>query len=148
MNLTLALCCKYLSYYSITQSIPTMSSYIMWTLREIVLPLPLGVIISAITERLVRCSRPYARLRNTAIKLSVACMGVSCVSCNLLFLVGVIIGTAMQPVGLTGGIATGKSTVSSLLQQQSSSDKEDEDEFVIIDVDGIAHDILLPNKLG
>ena len=125
-----------------------MSSYITWTLREIVLPLPLGVIISAITERLVRRSRPYARLRNNVIKLSVACMGVSCVSCNLLFLVGVIIGTAMQPVGLTGGIATGKSTVSSLLQQQSSSDKDEEDEFVIIDVDGIAHDILLPNKLG
>mmetsp|Transcript_23391 Transcript_23391/g.35228 ORF Transcript_23391/g.35228 Transcript_23391/m.35228 type:complete len:352 (+) Transcript_23391:76-1131(+) len=125
-----------------------MSSYITWTLTEIVLPLPLGVIISAITERLVRRSRPYARLRNNVIKLSVACMGVSCVSCNLLFLVGVIFGTAMQPVGLTGGIATGKSTVSSLLQRQSSSDKEDEDEFVIIDVDGIAHDILLPNKLG
>ncbi len=124
----------------------SMSSYLMWALREIVLPLPLGIIVSAVTERLIRRSRPFARLRNNAIKLSVACICVSCFSYNLLFLVGVIIGTAIQPVGLTGGIATGKSTVSSLLQQESSSDKEDL--FVIIDVDGIAHDILLPNKLG
>jgi dephospho-CoA kinase len=46
-------------------------------------------------------------------------------------------------VGLTGGIATGKSTVSSLL-----SSRDDETDFVIIDVDGIAQDILLPGKLG
>ena len=65
-----------------------------------------------------------------------------------------MIGQALQPVGLTGGIATGKSTVSRLLQQPSSkhlstSDADtkkdtDEIEFIIIDVDGIAHDILLP----
>jgi len=124
-----------------------MFSYLTWTLREIILPLPLGIIISAVTERLTRRSRPHARLRNIAIKLSVASISVSFFSYNFLFLVGVILGTVLQPVGLTGGIATGKSTVSSLLQQQSSSEK-DEDEFVIIDVDGIAHDILLPNKLG
>jgi dephospho-CoA kinase len=131
-------------------AIATMSSYLTWTLREIVLPLPLGIIISAVTERLTRRSRPYARLRNIAIKLSVALISVSFFSYNVLFLVGVILGTVLQPVGLTGGIATGKSTVSSLLQQQSSTDKDDEEdeEFVIIDVDGIAHDILLPNKLG
>ena len=123
------------------------SSYLTWALREIVLPLPLGIIIAAVTERLTRRSRPYARLDNNVIKLSVAFVCVSYFSYNLLFLVGVIIGTAMQPVGLTGGISTGKSTVASLLQQQSSSDNQDE-EFVIIDVDGIAHDILLPNKLG
>lgn len=119
-----------------------MISYLPWTLREIIFPLPLGIFISAVTERLIRRSRSYARLRNNAIKLSVACISVYYFSYNLLFLVGVIIGTAIQPVGLTGGIATGKSTVSSLLKQ----DKEDS--FVIIDVDGIAHDILLPNKLG
>ena len=70
----------------------------------------------------------------------------------LIYTTGIKIGQALQPVGLTGGIATGKSTVSILLQQQSSSrpssDKKkkdtDEVEFVIIDVDGIAHDILLP----
>jgi dephospho-CoA kinase len=61
----------------------------------------------------------------------------------ILLLTGVIVGTACQPVGLTGGIATGKSTVSSLL-----SSRDDETDFVIIDVDGIAHDILLPEKLG
>jgi len=69
----------------------------------------------------------------------------------LIYTTGIKIGQALQPVGLTGGIATGKSTVSSLLQQQSSSrpssdTKKDTDEveFVIIDVDSIAHDILLP----
>ena len=69
----------------------------------------------------------------------------------LIYTTGIIIGQALQPVGLTGGIATGKSTVSSLLQQSSSKldvdDKKkdtDEVEFIIIDVDGIAHNILLP----
>jgi len=67
----------------------------------------------------------------------------------LIYTTGIKIGQALQPVGLTGGIATGKSTVSRLLQQQSTSDADakkdtDEVEFVIIDVDGIAHDILLP----
>ena len=61
---------------------------------------------------------------------------------------GIVIGTSLQPVGLTGGIATGKSTVSSLLQQSSFSSQSNENvvevEFVIIDVDKIAHDILLP----
>lgn len=128
------------------------SYYLTWMLsdlRDIVLPLPLGIIISAATERLTRRSRPHARLRNIVIKLSVACISVSFVSYNLLFLIGVILGTVLQPVGLTGGIATGKSSVSSLLQQhqqQSSSDNDDREEFVIIDVDGIAHDILLSNK--
>jgi len=67
----------------------------------------------------------------------------------LIYTTGIKIGQALQPVGLTGGIATGKSTVSRLLQQQSTSDADakkdtDEVEFIIIDVDGIAHDILLP----
>ena len=73
----------------------------------------------------------------------------------LIYTMGIKIGQALQPVGLTGGIATGKSTVSSLLQQKPSSSKRsasdadtkkdtDEVEFIIIDVDGIAHDILLP----
>lgn len=127
------------------------SSYLTWTLREIVLPLPLGIIISAITERLIRRNGPFALLRNVAIKFILALVSVSFFSCNLLLLVGVILGSVLQPVGLTGGIATGKSTVSSLMQQNTDKDDNNNDiveEFVIIDVDGIAHDILLPNKLG
>mmetsp|Transcript_9803 Transcript_9803/g.22085 ORF Transcript_9803/g.22085 Transcript_9803/m.22085 type:complete len:379 (-) Transcript_9803:38-1174(-) len=68
-----------------------------------------------------------------------------------IFVSGTVVGAALQPVGLTGGIATGKSTVSSLLQSpQNNADDENEKEieFIIIDVDGIAHDILLPNKLA
>lgn len=73
----------------------------------------------------------------------------------LLLISGIVIGTALQPVGLTGGIATGKSTVSSLLSTPHSSQNEnadesgeDETDFIVIDVDGIAHDILLPEKLS
>ena len=126
------------------------SSYLTWTLREIVLPLPLGIIISAITERLIRRNGPFALLRNVAIKFILALVSVSFFSCNLLLLVGVILGSVLQPVGLTGGIATGKSTVSSLMQQNIDKDDNNNivEEFVIIDVDGIALDILLPNKLG
>lgn len=54
-------------------------------------------------------------------------------------------GTALQPVGLTGGIACGKSTVSKLLKVASASNKKDA--FAIVDVDAIAHDILVPGKL-
>ena len=119
--------------------------YFKWTLREIILPLPLGIIIATITERLTRRSRPHAWLRNIAIKLTVACMSIYFFASNVLYLVGAILGTVLQPVGLTGGIATGKSTVSSLLQQYSDNDDDEEEEFVLVDVDAIAHEILLPN---
>ncbi|KAL7543868.1 hypothetical protein ACHAXR_013243 [Thalassiosira sp. AJA248-18] len=71
----------------------------------------------------------------------------------LIFAAGTVVGAALQPVGLTGGIATGKSTVSSLLQlppqnNEDADSNEKQVEFIIIDVDGIAHDILLPKKLG
>ncbi|KAL7468203.1 hypothetical protein ACHAXS_008429 [Conticribra weissflogii] len=68
----------------------------------------------------------------------------------ILFLLGVIFGTVLQPVGLTGGIATGKSTVSKLFSESENVDGGDahDAEFIIIDVDGIAHDILLPDKFG
>ena len=85
----------------------------------------------------------------------------------LLAFSGIVLGSALQPVGLTGGIATGKSTVSGLLsgsqscQSKTSSNNEKcgnerrilegtekDAQFIVIDVDGIAHDILLPEKLG
>lgn len=53
-------------------------------------------------------------------------------------------GASLQPVGLTGGIACGKSTVSKLLFQPSNS--QSKDAFAIVDVDEIAHDILVPGK--
>lgn len=58
------------------------------------------------------------------------------------FSLGARFGSALQPVGLTGGIACGKSTVSNLLRE--GNDKS----FYIIDVDSIAHDILDPYKMG
>ena len=53
-------------------------------------------------------------------------------------------GMALQPVGLTGGIATGKSTVSSLLRIKTNGKNN---AFAVIDVDSIAHDILEPGKM-
>ena len=50
--------------------------------------------------------------------------------------------------GSHGGIATGKSTVSTLLSNNNAASGIDEKaEFVIIDLDKIAHDILLPKEL-
>ena len=134
--------------------------------------LPFGLVVGAATERLSRSIHARARLHNIILKITVAYFAVSLIFGHepwsypnnklmeadtkwlifalnrlLIFAVGSIIGSAFQPVGLTGGIATGKSTVSSLLQQKSE-EKEDDIEFIIIDVDGIAHDILLPKKLG
>ncbi len=68
----------------------------------------------------------------------------------IIFVSGTIVGTALQPVGLTGGIGTGKSTVSTLLQATQINSSNESDwvaEFVIIDLDKIAHDILLPKEL-
>ena len=140
--------------------------------------LPVGVVVGAVTERFSRRSHPLARLRNIVVKIAIAYLSVSFilrhqmtgkfptshdthdgisydrVSAGALmslvmrivaFMFGTVVGAALQPVGLTGGIATGKSTVSSLLQ---SLQNDTETEFVIIDLDGIAHDILLPKQLA
>ena len=64
----------------------------------------------------------------------------------LIFVMGAKLGAALQPVGLTGGIACGKSTVSRLLKDPSMKHKKDA--FAIVDVDAIAHDILVPGKMG
>ena len=64
----------------------------------------------------------------------------------ILFYVGAKLGSTLQPVGLTGGIACGKSTVSMLLRDASK--KITQDAFVVIDVDAIAHDILVPGEMG
>jgi len=69
-------------------------------------------------------------------------LGLRC----LLFAVGAKLGATLQPVGLTGGIACGKSTVSQLLRDPSKKNKNDA--FAIVDVDAIAHDILVPGKMG
>ncbi|GMH60267.1 hypothetical protein TrRE_jg3505, partial [Triparma retinervis] len=47
------------------------------------------------------------------------------------------LGSSLQPIGLTGSIATGKSTVSTMLRSTYSQP--------IVDVDSIAHSILLPS---
>ena len=155
---------------------------------NLIIQLPLGLIVAAITER--TCRR-YTKWFNIGIKSAIAFVlvrwavvgggGDNNIYYNtdvakgdedaiiyyhyypiilvlriLLLFTGIVVGTASQPVGLTGGIATGKSTVSHLLslQETTTATKEEQQQpgsstdFIIIDVDGIAHDILLPNKLG
>jgi dephospho-CoA kinase len=77
-------------------------------------------------------------------------LGLRC----LLFIAGATLGSALQPVGLTGGIACGKSTVSQMLRDPdpdsdpSGKRKNRAAAFSIVDVDAIAHDILVPGKMG
>jgi dephospho-CoA kinase len=52
--------------------------------------------------------------------------------------IGVYLGQSFAPVALTGGIATGKSTVASMLQ---------DGKCLVIDSDSIGHEILLPNEV-
>jgi dephospho-CoA kinase len=66
----------------------------------------------------------------------------------LLFYFGAVVGATLQPVGLTGGIACGKSTVTQIFRKSTSSKNLDKDAFVVIDLDSIAHDILVPGKMG
>jgi len=118
--------------------------------------------VGAITERISRrrcfshCSLLTSRLQNLVMKTIIAftsvtfiLMGCSYTSSMIrvaTYAAGIIVGTALQPVGLTGGIATGKSTVATLLQEDDVEQKNTTD-IVIIDLDRIAHDILLPRHL-
>ncbi len=73
-------------------------------------------------------------------------LGLITLIIKILFLyVSTKLGTSLQPVGLTGGIACGKSTVSKLLRGTSQSNRKDA--FAVVDVDEIAHDILVPGKM-
>lgn len=65
---------------------------------------------------------------------------------SALFYTGARLGATLQPVGLTGGIACGKSSVSKLLREPSKAISKDA--FAVIDVDAIAHDILVQGKMG
>ena len=142
--------------------------------------LPCGVVAGAVAERACRrlsSRHPRARLRNTAATLALAHASVSWIlgrdvfrgpwsagprdgtvlfwtaaAARLLaFAAGTAVGAALQPVGLTGGIATGKSSAARLLRSPPEKEEEEDDdgiEFVVIDVDGIAHDVLRPGTDG
>lgn len=56
---------------------------------------------------------------------------------------GLTLGSALQPVAITGGIACGKSTVSEQL-----SDANLKNPVIVTDLDKIAHDILHPSLMG
>ena len=79
--------------------------------------------------------------------LAALCLWAACAA------FGASVGSALQPVGVTGSIATGKSTVSGLLRGPPSRDggcsssSSGPTPFAVVDVDGIGHDILVPGKL-
>lgn len=58
----------------------------------------------------------------------------------LSFCISARLGSVLQPVSITGSIATGKSTVCQMLQNNNPS-------LTLIDLDIIGHDILVPGKL-
>lgn len=65
---------------------------------------------------------------------------------TLLFCFAARFGSAHQPVGLTGGIACGKSTVAQLLSNEEGNNdgtKSKKVPFTFIDLDKIGHDILV-----
>lgn len=66
---------------------------------------------------------------------------ISCCLRLLSFCISARLGSSLQPVSITGSIATGKSTVCNILMRKYPS-------FYIIDLDKIGHDILIPGKLG
>lgn len=63
---------------------------------------------------------------------------------TMLLSAGSRVGSALQPIGVTGGIACGKSTVSALLKEGRRGGES----LALIDLDEIAHDILIPGKMG
>ena len=77
---------------------------------------------------------------------------------------GILIGTSLQSIAITGGIACGKSSVSKIFEESNdkkntetssssttatkSTISKNNNSFTVIDLDEIAHDILHPTKLG
>ena len=59
------------------------------------------------------------------------------------------LGITFQPIGLTGGIACGKSKVASILREKNPLEFQKNDgKFSVVDVDKIAHEVLVHGKLG
>jgi len=62
----------------------------------------------------------------------------------LLFCASAQLGCTLQPIGITGGIACGKSTVSKIFQEMIA--KRTKDSISFIDIDAIAHGVLVPKE--
>ena len=114
--------------------------------------------MSAVDAAVSAAALGGASASSNAGTTTVAKLGAEAVTAMLTFIVwtvclatGAKIGSVLQPVGITGGIACGKSTVSELLAAKDNDDKDkgkgSKTPFAIIDVDKIGHDILIPGKL-
>jgi len=100
-----------------------------------------GILTGAAIQRLtLRCNGIEVGMRMKVLTALAVVYGFRACECTtgvrILFCVGAVVGSALQPVGLTGGIACGKSSVASMFGQDAS--------IAVIDVDGIAHQILEP----
>lgn len=160
-----------------------MSNLLLGIILDTLLVIPIGFVVSILTERVASLdvlSRRFPKAWNTLIKILVIFLSwnyfihpnlLTCCSLDLhlnkdmdqvqthwflVFALGMLrvvlfstaakLGLTLQPVGLTGGIACGKTTVAQMLQHPSQYYQRDA--FVVIDLDAIAHDILIPGKLG
>ena len=114
--------------------------------------------MSAVDAAVSAAALGSASASGNAGTTTVAKMGAEALTAMLTFIVwtvclatGAKIGSVLQPVGITGGIACGKSTVSELLAAKDDTNegtgKGSKTPFAIIDVDKIGHDILIPGKL-
>ena len=108
-----------------------------------------GIVSGALLQRL-RCSVRLLRLVVPSLVVDVAPAivvaasivgtgpGYSVAISSAAFAFAFAVGRTLQPIGLTGSIATGKTAVSDLLKSDGA--------FAIIDVDRIAHEILRPTS--
>lgn len=64
----------------------------------------------------------------------------------IIFCVSARFGSTLQPVGITGSISCGKSSLCKLLRETSGEGGKDA--FTVIDLDSISHEILIPGKWG
>jgi len=111
---------------------------------QIIFYLLLGILIGAICQHLhiilKQCTTTSAGV--ILLKPVIAAFLVGICHCKaytilLCLCLGISVGISLQPVGLTGGIACGKSSVSDRLKSNT--------DCAVIDVDAIAHSILDPD---
>ncbi|CAH0520945.1 unnamed protein product [Peronospora belbahrii] len=101
------------------------------------LSLLLGVILGLIKEKLAKYSiqrlllaiTPFSLLLLLSIRDGIVLTGI--------YLLGRMLGASLVGVGLTGGIATGKSTVSNVFRASGA---------VIIDADVVAREVVMPGR--
>ncbi len=100
-------------------------------------------------EYVVRLTRDFKNdttITTTTTTTTTTTLVLACFCKLIIVCLSTQLGSAFQPVGITGSIATGKSTVCEMLLR-NNTDTTTTTNFIIIDLDTIGHDILIPGKL-